>query len=464
MNSGSFTRHPGSASLLLRTLFFFITIAAAWAQDAARMAEVVKIYAKDDRFMGSALVAKDGAILFEQSAGWANAEWKIANTATTKFRLGSITKQFTAAAILLLAEDGKLGLDDALSKFVPSAPETWRPVTIRQLLSHTGGIPSITDQPEFRTWKLSPHTPEQSMARIADKPLEFTPGEKFKYSNTGYQLLGWIVELASGQKYDAFLKQRIFTPLGMNDSGYDLSSTVIPQRASGYMSSPQGLVNAPYVDMHVPAGAGALYSTTRDLALWTQGLFGGKLLKPASLELMTKPVQGNYALGVSVNTVKGRKVILHGGGIEGFNTQLSYYPEAKLTVVVLANINGQNQGKIATELAAVAFGDTVILPTERKEIEVPAAVLQRYVGVYQLSPEIINTIRLTDGRLTTQLTRQQPLPLFAESETKFFLKIVDAQVEFFTDEQGRVTHLVQYQGGREIKGTRVEDSAPAARP
>jgi hypothetical protein len=173
---------------------------------------------------------------------------------------------------------------------------------------------------------------------------------------------------------------------------------------------------------------------------------------------MTTPFKSSYAFGLGVSTVKGHKVIAHGGAIEGFNSQLTYYPEGKVTVVVLANVNGTAAGELAGQLATLAFGETVTLSAERKELEVPLAVLQRYVGVYRLSSQITNTIRLTDGRLTTQLSGQGALPLFAESEKKFFLKIVNAQVEFFTDEQGKVTHLVQYQNGQERQAVRISDT------
>ena len=442
-----------------RLLFvFFVVVAVGRAQDTARMSAVVQAQAAGDRFMGSVLVAKDATVVFEQSAGWANLEWKVAHTPATKFRIGSVTKQFTAAAVLLLAERGKLALDDPLAKFVPAAPETWKPVTVRQLLSHTGGVPSFTDIPDYATNKLRPETPAQSIAHVTDKPLEFAPGEKFKYSNSGFVLLGWIVEVASGMSYEAFLRENIFRPLGMNDSGYDSSTAVIPQRASGYLPGPGGPTNAPYIDMHVPHGAGALYSTTADLHRWTQGLFGGRLLAAASLEQMITPVKSNYAFGLTVATVKGRKVISHGGGIEGFNAQLAYYPESKVTVVVLANINGSASAEIAEQLAALTFGETVTLPAERKEVEVPVAVLRNYVGVYQLGPRVTNTVRLMDGRLTTQLTGQPRLPIFPESERKFFLKVVDAQVEFVADEQGHVTHLLQSQGGRTQKAPRISET------
>ena len=428
------------------------------------MAEVVRARSTHDRFMGSVLVAKDDVVLFRESSGWANVEWRIPHTAATKFRLGSVTKQFTAAAILRLAEQGKLALDDPLSKFIPAAPETWRPVTLRQLLAHTGGVPSFTDQPDYRKWKLTSATPEDLMRHIADRPLEFPPGEKFKYSNTGYVLLGWVVELASGESYERFLRTQFFEPLGLEDTGYDSNRALLPQRAAGYIRGPKGLLNASFIDMHVPGAAGALYSTTGDMLRWTRALFGGKVLSAASLEQMTTPVRQNYAFGLTVATVKGRQVIAHSGGIDGFNSRVAYYPESKLTVVVLANVEGPEYTQIADDMAALAFGETVTLPAERTAVDVPAAVVQRYVGVYQLTPRITNTIRLTEGGLTTQLTGQPALPLVAESETKFFLRVVDAQVEFFSGADGRVSHLVQYQSGRQRQADRIDEGVPEVRP
>ncbi|MEO6568142.1 MAG: serine hydrolase [Opitutaceae bacterium] len=444
----------------LLTLSFLLWFASAMAQDPARMSAVVKAQSANDRFMGSVLVAKNGTVLFAESAGWANLEWKIAHTPATEFRIGSVTKQFTAASILLLAERGKLAIDDPLGKFIPSAPETWKPVTLRQLMSHTGGIPSFTDDPDYATNKLRPETPAQTIAHIAAKPLEFTPGERYRYSNTGYVLLGWIIEVISGQSYAAFLRENIFQPLGMNDSGYDSNTEVLPQRAAGYIPGPKGPLNAHYIDMHVPHAAGAIYSTPADLLRWTQALFSGKLLSAASLEQMTTPVKNNYALGLEVRTTKGRKVISHHGGIEGFKTVLEYYPESQLTVVVLSNLNGPgiSEVELASRLAALAFGETVTLMAERKEIDLPVSILEKYVGVYQLNEAIANSIRLVDGRLTTQLTAQGQSPLFAESEKVFFLKDVDAQVEFVSDEQGRVTDLLIHQGGGTQKARRFSDT------
>ena len=205
--------------------------------------------------------------------------------------------------------------------------------------------------------------------------------------------------------------------------------------------------------MSIPFSAGALYSTTEDLLRWEQGLFGGKVLKPESLAKMTTPFKQDYAFGLGVSTQNGHKMIAHDGGIQGFNTALAYYPDDKLVVAVLANLNGP-AGQIAANLAKVAHGEKVELPTERKEITVSPEILKQYVGTYELAPTFSITITLENGQLMTQATNQQKLPLFAESETMFFLKLVDAQIEFVKNEKGEVTNLMLHQNGRDVKGVR----------
>jgi CubicO group peptidase (beta-lactamase class C family) len=252
------------------------------------------------------------------------------------------------------------------------------------------------------------------------------------------------------------VRQNIFEPLGMKDSGYDSNSAIIPHRASGYRmgpNAPGGPHHAPFIHMSIPFSAGGLYSTTEDLLRWEQALFGGKLLSPASLQRMITPFKRDYGLGVGVRTSQGRKVIGHGGGIEGFSTELAYHPEQKLVVVVLANQEGP-ASEIAGALATVAHGDTIVLPSERTEVAVSPKRLADYAGTYELTPTFSIVMTVEDGQLMTQATNQPKFPLFAESETRFFLKVVDAQVEFFKNDKGEVTHLVLHQGGREIKGVR----------
>jgi CubicO group peptidase (beta-lactamase class C family) len=368
--------------------------------------------------------------------------------------LGSVTKQFTAACILLLEEHGKLKLEDPVKKYLPDAPAAWDKVTIFNLLTHTSGIPSFTGFPEYASTEAIATTPEKLVARFRDKPLEFQPGEKWNYSNSGYVLLGYLIEKISQQSYGQFVQENIFNPLGMKDSGYDSNSAIIVHRASGYSPGKDGMTNTGYIDMSIPFSAGGLYSTTEDLLRWEQGLMGGKLLSPASLQKMTTPFKNDYAFGLAVRTANGHKLIEHGGGIEGFNTEMAYYPEDKLTVVVLANLNGAAPEAIATKLAAVAHGENVVLSAERKEIKVPAAILAKYVGTYEVMPNFDIVMTLEGGQLVTQATGQGKLPLFAESEAKFFLKVVDAEVEFFSNEKGDVTHLMLRQGGQDVKGTK----------
>lgn len=420
----------------------------------ARMEQVVQSLVSDKQFMGTVLVAQDGKMLLDKGYGFANLEWEVPNSPTTKFRLGSITKQFTAAAIMLLEERGKLKVDDPVKKHMPDAPAAWDKITIFNVLTHTSGIPSFTSFPDYTSREAQAMTPQQLVDWFRDKPLDFEPGAKWSYSNSGYVLLGYLIEKISGQTYSDFVQQNIFTPLGMKDTGYDSNSTVIAHRAAGYESGKSGLKNAGFIHMSIPFSAGALYSTTEDLLRWEQGLFGGKVLKPESLTKMTTPFKQDYAFGLAVSTRNGRKAIAHGGGIEGFNTQLAYYPDDKLVVAVLANLNGPAAGQIAGKLAQVAHGEKVVLASERKEITVSPDILKQYVGSYEFTSTFIIAMTLEDGRLMTQATNQPKFPLFAESETSFFLKVVDAQVEFVKNDKGAVTGMVLHQNGRDTKGVK----------
>ena len=421
--------------------------------DVPRMEQIIQSYVPK-QFMGTVLVAEDGKVLLDKGYGFANLEWQVPNTSTTKFRLGSITKQFTATSILLLEEHGKLKVEDPVKKYMPDAPAAWDKITIFNLLTHTSGIPNFTSFPDYRDTEAAATTPEKLVARFRDKPLDFESGTKWSYSNSGYVLLGYLIEKISGQSYSDFLQQNIFTPLGMKDSGYDSNFAVIEHRAAGYTRSKDGPVNAGFINMTIPFSAGALYSTTEDLLRWEQGLFGGKVLKPASLAKMTTPFKEDYAFGLGVATKNGRKQIAHGGGIEGFNTSMTYFPEEKLVVIVLANINGPFADTIDNQLAQVIHGEKVVLAAERKEVSVSQDILRKYVGTYELAPDFSLVMTFENGQLMSQATNQNKNPLFAESESRFFLKVVDAQVEFFKNDKGEVTHLLLYQGGREMKGMR----------
>ncbi|MGO8733946.1 MAG: serine hydrolase [Terriglobia bacterium] len=437
------------------------TSASPASPDVPRMEQVIQSFVSGRHFMGSVLVARGDEIFLDKGYGFANLEWDIPNSPFTKFRLGSITKQFTAASILLLAERGKLSVDDPVKKYMPDAPADWDKITIFNLLTHTSGIPNFTSFPDYPSLEPLNTTPAELVKRFRDKPLDFQPGEKMNYSNSGYVLLGYLIEKISGESYAKFVQDNIFTPLGMKDSGYDSNSAIILHRAAGYSPSPSGgPVNAGYINMTVPLSAGGLYSTTDDLLRWEEGLFGGKLLSPASLQKMTTPFKSDYAFGLMVHTVNGHKVIEHGGGIEGFVTALAYYPDDKLTVVVLSNINGPTPPDLAAKLAAITHGEKVVLQSERKEVTVDPKVLEGYVGSYELAPKFILTVTREGDKLITQATGQGKVPIFAENDREFFAKAIDAQITFVPDAQGRATELILHQGGQDHHAKRYEGELP----
>jgi CubicO group peptidase (beta-lactamase class C family) len=440
-------------------LIFVLTARAGMAQSdaAAKMDAVAKAYAEKKGFMGSALVAKGGTVLFEKSYGMADLEWDVPNTADAKFRLGSITKQFTATAILQLQEKGKLSVDDPVAKYIENAPDAWKGITIQHLLTHTSGIPSYTDSPEFPTPKFMriPLSPLEIVMLSKDKPLEFQPGEKWKYDNTGYVLLGYIIEKVSGEKYDAYLKSHVFDPLDMKDSGYDWSRTVLHHRASGYRWSGKSYTNADYLDMSLPHAAGSLYSTVRDLYRWDRALNTEKVLSKKSLDRMFTPVKNDYAYGWFVTHTKDRTRVTHGGGINGFATMITRYPDQDTVIIVLSNVENGDPDGVAGRFANVLFGEPVAFPWDRKEVSVDPKLLDRYTGTYDLGAIKID-VTAEDGKLFIHPTGQPKMQLFAQSDTSFFLKVVDATFDFVLGPDGKATQMITHQGGANITGERVK--------
>lgn len=435
-----------------------LTIAApASAQNTARMEQIVQDYVANKTFMGTVLVVKDGHILLDKAYGFANLEWNIPNTTATKFRLGSLTKQFTAVSILLLEERNKLKLDDPVKKYFPDAPAAWDKITIFNLLNHTSGIPNMTAFDNFKEVMRKTMTPADLVAGFRDRPLDFQPGEKYSYSNSGYIVLGVIIEKASGVSYAQFLQDNIFTPLGMKASGYDSNSALIPLRAAGYVRRKGELVNDDFIDMSIPYSGGALYSTTHDLLAWEKALYGGKLLSPASLKKMTTPFKDNYGFGLIIHPEDGHNQIWHAGGINGFGTALAWYPDDHLAVVVLSNVAPSTgaPARIMSSLAAVTFGKTVVLASERKEVSADPKVLARYIGRYELRPDFVMEISQEGDHLFAQATKQSKIPLFAESEKTFFSRVVDAQITFEVNNDGPAAALLLHQGGRDIRAKRL---------
>jgi len=338
---------------------------------AAKIDEVMTTANKYRLFNGSVLVAENGQVIYKKGLGLANMEWQIPNTPDTKFRLGSITKQFTAALILQLVEQGKVKLDGKISDYLPNyRKDVGQKVTVHQLLNHTSGIPSYTSQAGFMNdVSRNPYTVDDFVTKYASNDLAFEPGSKFVYNNSGYFLLGAIIEKVTAQPYEKVLKEKIFDPLGMKNSGYDHYGTLITRRATGYQKTPDGYINANYLDMSIPYAAGSLYSTVEDLYLWDQALYTDRVVSAASKDLMYKPNLSDYAYGWVITKtrfaagVENVPIITHGGGINGFNTVIARFPSQKNLIVLLDNTSqGGSLGGIQREIVNILYGQPHDLP------------------------------------------------------------------------------------------------------
>lgn len=315
-------------------------------------------------FRGTVLVGMDGKILFEKAYGPADEEWAVANTPRTKFRIASLTKQFTAASILLLQERGLLHVQDPVFRYLPDLPAAWKEITIHQLLTHTSGVPNpdYSGKQYLDTQRIGA-TPEGLVTLVANRRLDFRPGTNWSYSNTGYIVLGMLIEKLSGQSYADFLRKNIFQPLGMTDSGYDSAPEILKSRASGYDIQNGHVTNADFIDMSVPFSAGGIYSTVEDIFRWSEALaHPGKLLREDSLRQMYMEFpeaehQGqHYGYGVVISRQKfGKLLYYHGGGVEGFSSVIQRYPEEHLCIVVLSNLETYKPWELGDHIAADIF-------------------------------------------------------------------------------------------------------------
>ncbi|MGB7251911.1 MAG: serine hydrolase [Phormidesmis sp.] len=404
------------------------------------------------RFSGTVAITQGEAATVTRSYGLANRAHQVANAPTTKFRIGSVTKQFTAAAILQLAEKGQLDVQAPVSTYLPDYPNGDR-ITVHHLLTHTAGISEYLNPevfPDLLEWMRQPSSLDQLVDRFKDLPLEFQPGEKFSYSNSGYVLLTQIIEAVSRQPYADYLQANFFDPLGMSDTGYEVPQMVIDNLAQGYLFVGNDMyIQASPVDMSIPQGAGGLYSTVEDLSLWTQWLHreseeSSVLSKTAKATLMTPIVpmaaeessEAFYGYGLVRDTHFGRQRVHHNGGISGFASSVAHYPDETLTIVVLSNFETAVPARIMEDLAAIAFAELYEIPQPLEAIELDPAIYERYVGTYQLLPEMQVTIRVVEGQLTAQATDQESFVLYPTSETDFFAEVADITVTFSLDEAG----------------------------
>jgi len=405
------------------------------------------------KFHGAVLVAKDGKVLFKKGYGMANIELGVPNTTEMKFQIGSITKQFTATAIMQLQEKGLLSLDDPITKHLPDYPkETGDSITIHHLLSHTSGIPNYTNMPGVMDNKALKISVEDLMATFKDEPLDFEPGEKYQYSNSNYIVLGAIIEKLSGKAYEDYIQENIFEPLGMDNSGYDHRDRIMKNRAAGYSQDEKGeLVNAEFVHMSTPYAAGALYSTVGDMFIWDQALYTDKLLKKSSLDKMFTPNKGNYGYGWVIQDSFGHKCIWHNGGIFGFYTTIDRWVDDKVCVVVLSNNDGAPVETISRSLAAMVFGEPYDEPVIKTPIQMDPSIFADYKGVYEIEEGIYRFVFAEDTALYSQRSAGSRFRIFPEAEDKFYFEHDHmVTLKFERDESGAVIrHIIHRTRGDE---------------
>jgi CubicO group peptidase (beta-lactamase class C family) len=511
---------------------------------------------KTDETGATALVARNGQIVYKKAFGMANLELNIPMQPDNVFRIGSITKQFTAVAILQLMEQGKLSLQDDITKFIPDYPTHGHKITIEHLLTHTSGIKSYTGMKDFGEIMRKDMKPEELINHFKNQPMDFAPGTKWMYNNSGYYLLGFIIEKVSGKTYPQYLEEFIFKPLGMTNSYYGSDSKIIKNRASAYSKTDKGFNNADPLSMTLPYSAGSIQSTVEDLFKWHQAVHTYKLVKKESLDKaftaykLSDGKATTYGYGWGLGNIQGSETIEHGGGINGFLTMSIYLPKEDVFVVVFSNCDDNSPNETTAKIAALTIGK----PYEYKEIKLDNAVLESYTGVYQkegsdelrvitfadnqlysqrgkntkfkvtpyqkdmfffenvlttlefgrndvgqvdklivkgrqgnetwtktnkpiptiveiqvednilgkyvgdyeLATNFILSITKEKNKLFAQATGQGKNELFAETETKFFLKVVPAQIEFFKDDTGKVTKLVLNQGGAKMEAPKTK--------
>ncbi len=354
-----------NSSVLRRLVVALILAGAACGQTSDSSSDAVAQYVKAEMARQhipgvSLLVSRNGAIVRAEGFGFSNVELQVPVKPETLFQSGSVGKQFTATAVMMLVEDDKVRLDDSITKYFPDAPATWKPVTVRHLLSHTGGFTDYPKDFDFRK-----DYSEADLLKIAYKiPLAFAPGTKWSYSNVGYLTLGILIHHVTGTFYGDVLQARIFRPLGMKTTRIMSEADIIPNRSAGYRLVKGELKNQEWVSPALNTTAdGSLYFSILDLAKWDAALYTEKLLKRSSLEQMWtvvklndgQPNSGHYGFGWEITTSHGHRVIEHDGAWQGFKTQISRYVDDKLTVVVLANLAEADPGKIAEHVAEMYF-------------------------------------------------------------------------------------------------------------
>ena len=408
------------------------------------------------------LVAKNGKPIYRKAFGLANLELNAEMTPENVLELGSITKQFTAVSILMLEEQGKLNIEDEIIKYIPDYPTNDKKITIHHLLNHTSGIKSYTSMESFFSLARNDMSPTELIDVFKNEPMDFDPGERFLYNNSGYVILGHIIEEVSGMTYEDFIEKNIFEKLGMHHSYYGKMKQIIPLRASGYQTEGGTYSNAEYLSLTLPYAAGSLMSTVDDLLIWQNAINANKLIKRSSLE---KAINGStlnsgeritYGYGWGRSELKKSPIISHSGGIFGYTTNEIYFPHEDIYVVGLSNCNCKSISQATTKIGAMAIGKP--FPDIKNEIQLSEDQLRKWVSAYQFE-SVIRHITMMDGKLFSQREGSTKLPIYAITENHFIFEEGTTEYHFSEDESGK--RIVTMNTANDtFEGVEIDKEAP----
>ena len=411
----------------------------------------------------TALIYKNGDVIYRKGFGYANLELDVKMNPNHVFEIGSITKQFTAIAILMLEEQGKLKVDDDITKFIPDYPTHGNTITVHHLLNHTSGIKSYTAMKSFREKARVDMTPTELIDVFKNEPMDFNPGEQYRYNNSGYIILGHIIEVVTGASYEDFVQKNFFDKLGMSNSYYGSHQKLIKNRAYGYQDR-DGYVNADYLSMTLPYAAGSLMSNVDDLLKWQKALNTYQLISKATYE---KAINGSslnngehigYGYGLQSGNIQGSKSISHGGGIFGYTTQGIYLPEEDVFVSVLTNCDCNSPGNYATKIAAIAIGKP--FPDVKDAVSLKDSELKKWVGAYEFPDGAIRFITVEDGKIFSQRENSTQFEIFPLSPTRFIFE--EGSIEYnFSIVNGKKQAI--FKAGEEIIGKEIDKALPEAR-
>jgi CubicO group peptidase (beta-lactamase class C family) len=447
-------------SILLITFLYFSTVIA---QNLNQQVDAYLASHSTPHGPGaSILIAKNGKVIYKKAVGLANLELKIPLTTDNVFEIGSITKQFTSVSILMLEEQGKLYLQDEITKYIPDYPTVGKTITIHHLLNHTSGIKSYTNMESFKKNARKDMTPTELIDVFKNEPMDFDPGEKFLYNNSGYILLGHIIEVVSGESYADFIQKNIFDKIGMTSTYYGSMKKIIPKRASGY-SDNNGFTNADYLSLTIPYAAGSIMSTVDDLLIWQNAINSNALIKRSSLE---KAINGStlnsgekipYGYGWIKGSISGSTTFEHSGGIFGYTSNGIFLPKENIYVIALSNCDCSNVGEASSRIAAMAIGKP--LPDINDAITLTESEQQKWLGAYQFEENIIRYITLENGQLYSQKEGSTKLEIYPITKTKFIFESGTTAYEFFEKDGKKQTTFSN--SGITFKGFEIDKAPPA---